>query len=188
MLRSVATEKASEDLKKGNQTVSEQGKINLESAWRAHAAQEGWAAKVDTKASIFLAVDGVVLSAVLTARRQEGSHLASLDGWPDDVLTVALVLCGIGGVLAIMLVFPILGGRDPMRSTGTIYFGDLRRRRVGELAQQLASLSLEDQFTQVSQQLVAMAWRTWLKHRLLQAALTSALAGYLAIIGITLLG
>ncbi|MEU6025315.1 Pycsar system effector family protein [Micromonospora sp. NPDC047134] len=161
--------------------VSDQEKINLEGAWRAHAAQEGWAAKVDTKASIFLAVNGVVLSAAVAARSQQGDPFRSLGGWRADVVTLALVLCGLGGLMAIMVVFPVLGGRDPIRHSGTIYFGDLRSRQPGELAQQLAGLTVDDQFRQLSQQLIAMARRTWIKHRLLQLALLSAVCGYVVI-------
>jgi hypothetical protein len=177
-------QKEFESSEKQKQPDSEQGRINLESAWRAHAAQESWAGKVDSKASIFLAVDGVVLSAILTARSQSGNVFATLAGWRDDTLTAALILCGTAGVLATMVVFPVLGGRRPSnggRDRGVIYFGDLRRRQAGELARQLAGLTLEDQFGQVSRQLVVMARTTWIKHRLLQVALASALTGFLAI-------
>lgn len=163
-----------------------QGKINLESAWRAHTAQESWAGKVDTKASIFLAVDGLVLSAVLTAWSRREGIFASMGGWRADALALALGLCAAGGLLAIVVVFPVLGGRDPVGDSGTIYFGDLRRRQPGELAQQLAGMTLEDQFGQVSRQLVAMARRTWIKHRLLQAALVSSLAGFLVVVFVVL--
>jgi hypothetical protein len=183
-------QKVSESPEKRKRADSEQGRINLESAWRAHAAQESWAAKVDTKASIFLAVDGVVLSAILTARSQSGNVFATLDGWRGAILTAALVLCGVAGVLATVVVFPILGGRrssNAGRDRGMIYFGDLRRRQAGELAHQLAGLTFEDQFGQVSRQLVAMARTTWIKHRLLQVALASALAGFVAIMSALML-
>lgn len=178
------TQKIIESPEKPKWTDFEQGRINLESAWRAHGAQESWAAKVDTKASIFLAVDGVVLSAVLTARSQKAALFADLAGWRTDTLTAALILCGLAGVLATMVVFPILGGRrrsNGGRDRGMIYFGDLRRRQAGELAHQLAGQTLEDQFGQVSRQLVVMARTTWIKHRLLQVALASALTGFIAI-------
>ncbi|MEW2594363.1 Pycsar system effector family protein [Micromonospora aurantiaca] len=187
-LRSNLARTRTEAPAKEDRAVPEQGKLNLESAWRAHTAQENWAAKVDTKASIFLAVDGVVLSAVLAGRNQQGNAFASLDGWRSDVLTLALVLCGLGGLLAIMVVFPVLGGRDPIRNSGTIYFGDLRRRQPAELSQQLANLTLDEHFRQVSRQLVAMARRTWIKHRLLQVALVSALTGFVAIMSVMLFG
>lgn len=188
-LRSTPAEKVIESPEKQKRVDSEQGRINLESAWRAHAAQEGWAAKVDTKASIFLGVDGVALSAILTARSQKDNLFASLNGWRADTLTVAVVLCGIAGVLATMVVFPLLGdGRQKScdspatsRDRGMIYFGDLRHRQASELANQLAGLALEDQFGQVSRQLVMMARTTWIKHRLLQVALAAGLAGFVAI-------
>ncbi|GIF25077.1 hypothetical protein Ate02nite_78070 [Paractinoplanes tereljensis] len=142
-------------------------------------------ARIDAKASIFLAVDGVALSALLTARSQNGNILANLEGWRSGALTGALLLCVLAGLLTTAVVFPLLGGSRTMRKNrGTIYFGDLRRRQAGELAHQLAHLTLEDQFAQVSRQLVAMARTTWIKHRLLQVALVVALAGFLTIIGV----
>ncbi len=54
-------------------------------AWRVHGAQESWTAKVDIKASIVLALDGVVLAAVITGHNKGGVF---------SQLVVSATLCG----------------------------------------------------------------------------------------------
>ena len=105
----------------------ERERINLEVAWRAHAAQESWAGKVDTKASILLALNGLILGAMLSGRIQKDSFIQVLRGPWLTVLAVAVVLCAVAALLAAMVVFPVLSGRRG-GAEGTIFFGDLRRR------------------------------------------------------------
>lgn len=164
---------------------------NLDIAWRTHAAQESWAGKVDTKASILLTLNGVILGAVLSARVQQDSFIAVLAGSRAVVLAVAVALCAVAGLLAAGVIYPVLGrghhnGRNRPDPNGTVYFGDLRRRRPCELAGQLATMSTEEQFGQVARQLVAMARAAWLKHRLLQAALVITMCGFLMIMAVML--
>ncbi|MFI1993837.1 Pycsar system effector family protein [Actinoplanes sp. NPDC020271] len=160
----------------------ERARTNLDIAWRAHAAQESWAGKVDTKASILLALDGVILGAMLTARAQKVSVVPVLTGPRLTTLVVAVVLCAVAGLLAAAVVFPVLGGRR----SGTIFFGDLRRRAAGDLAGQLLRLTVAEQVEQVALQLVAMSRVNWLKHRLMQAALIATMAGFLLVMIVVL--
>jgi len=169
-------------------TGDEDFRSNLDIAWRTHGAQENWTGKVDTKASIFLALDTAVLGAVVAARTQRDGALRALDSWQTTLLWTAIAMCLLGAVLAAVVVFPILGRpRSSGRPSGTIYFGDLRRWEPDDLAQRLANLTAEEQFQQVSRQLVTMARVAWLKHRLMQVALGMALAGF-ALIFIALVG
>lgn len=157
-------------------------RLNLDIAWRSHAAQESWTGKADAKASIFLAMDGAVLAGVLAARAQKGSYLHGLGGWPATILIIALILCAAGALLAATATFPLLG--DPRRRghrPGTIFFGDLRVRQNDDLSQQLAALTIDEQFSQVAHQLIAMSRASWIKHRLMQGALAVAILGYLLI-------
>jgi len=171
----VTAEKAPPARRAGNETV----RSNLDIAWRTHSAQENWTGKVDTKASIFLALDTAVLGAIVAARTQREGALRTLDGWQTGLLWTAIAMCFIGAVLAAMVVFPLLGrSTSSGRPSGTIYFGDLRRWEPDDLAERLAELTAEEQFHQVSRQLVAMARVVWLKHRIMQVALGVALAGY----------
>ena len=162
----------------------EQERVNLDVAWRAHVAQENWATKVDAKASIFLALDGVVVGAILAARAQKGSFIDVLGGWRASLLVVALVICFVAALIAAVAIIPVLGRP---RSRGTIYFGDLRCRQADDLAAQLATMTVRDQISQVSEQLVAMARIAWLKHRLMQMAVAVAVIGYVLIMLVLLL-
>ncbi|WP_282288034.1 Pycsar system effector family protein [Micromonospora sp. WMMD998] len=160
-------------------------RANLDIAWRSHAAQESWTAKVDTKVSIFLALDGAVLGSVLAARAQRGGAFQQLDGWRANLLTLALVLCAAGAVLAAAAVFPMLGrARRAERRRGIIYFGDLRHREPADLARQLAELTLPEHFDQVARQLVAIARTSWAKHRILQLASALTIPGYVMILAV----
>ncbi|WIM96385.1 DUF5706 domain-containing protein [Actinoplanes oblitus] len=163
----------------------ERERINLEVAWRAHAAQESWAGKVDTKASILLALNGLILGAMLSARIQKDSFVQVLSGPRLTMLAVAVVLCAVAALLAAAVVFPVLGGRRG-GAGGTIFFGDLRRRDPAELAAQLLGLTVPGQVEQVARQLVAMSRANWLKHLLMQAALTATMIGFLLVMVVVL--
>ncbi|GIE31918.1 hypothetical protein Ait01nite_049630 [Actinoplanes italicus] len=172
-------------------TELERTPTNLDVAWRTHVAQESWAGKVDTKASILLTLNGVILGAVLSARVQKDSFIAVLAGPRAVMLAIAVVLCATAGLLAAGVIYPVLGrghrnGSNRPDPAGTIYFGDLRLRRPAELAGQLATMTTEEQFGQVARQLVAMARAAWLKHRLLQAALVATTCGFLMIMAVML--
>lgn len=128
-------------------------------------------------------MDGLVLAGALAARSQQGSYLNGLGGWREILLLTALILCSIGALLAAAAIFPLLGDLHRHRAgPGTIFFGDLRRRAPDDLAQQLSRLTLDEQFSQVARQLVAMSKVSWIKHRLMQAALTTAILGFLLIL------
>ncbi|MFI5932214.1 Pycsar system effector family protein [Actinoplanes sp. NPDC051494] len=159
----------------------EQLRLNLDLAWRRHTAQENWIARVDTKASILLTVNGAVLGTVLTARAQSSGFVADLTGWRAVVLWTAMILCGLAEVAAGAVIVPLLGhGRTPDRA-GTIFFGDLRRRDPAALGAYLMGLTPEEQFDQLAHQLVVMARASWFKHRVMQALTGTAFTAYLLI-------
>jgi pycsar effector protein len=158
-------------------------RLNIDLAWRSHAAQESWTAKVDTKASIALAANAAVLTAIVASRTQKGSYLEQLTGWREVLLLVAVILCVLAVVCAGAIVFPLLGRRRIRRrpARDTIYFGDLRHRDPGDLRDQLLHLTPHDHLAQLARQLVAMARYNWFKHSMLQIALATAYAGYLLV-------
>jgi hypothetical protein len=51
----------------------------LDFAWRVHGALDSWTGKVDTKASITLAIESAILGFVLSLSKK-GERLAGLDG------------------------------------------------------------------------------------------------------------
>jgi hypothetical protein len=154
-------------------------KANIEFAWRGHAAQEHWTAKIDTKASIFFTINIAGLVAVLVSRTQTDGRLAQLGGWHQILTDIGILVCAIGVVVAGAAVFPLLGRvREHRTRRDIIYFGHLRHRDPSDVARQLINLTDDQQIDQLSFQLVTMAKGNWVKHRLLQAALLLALAGY----------
>ncbi|WAL46564.1 Pycsar system effector family protein [Rhodococcus pyridinivorans] len=147
----------------------------IEFGWRTHSAQEAWTAKVDTKASIVLALDGVVLAAIIGGHN-EGGVLDQLYGWRNVLQGAAAVLVVLALIVAGLVVRPALGSsREHKRDfrDNLIYFGHLRHwhGQTGELADRLRAGSSGDQIEQLAAQLINMARRNWWKHQLLQVAL-----------------
>lgn len=146
-----------------------------EYAWRVHAALDSWTGKVDTKASIALAIEGAAFGFALSQSR-EGEALASLDGWHETLYYIGLgfVLLSIG--CALLTVFPRLrrraSGRRSEWRKNTIYFGHLRHWDPAELARELEGDNLPHG-TQLATQLVSMAKVAWRKHAWLQGSLLS---------------
>jgi len=158
-------------------------KHNIEFAWRAHAAQENWTAKVDTKASIFFTVNGAGVAALVALRTQSGGVLEQLAGARQIIGDLGIVLCALAVVIAGAAIFPVLGRSKRHRvERDTIYFGHLRHRTPAEVAEQLRTLNDDEKLDQLARQLVVMSRANWAKHRLLQLALVMALVGYVTVL------
>lgn len=165
----------------------ERQKGAIDFAWRVHAAQEGWTAKVDTKASILLALEGGSLFAVLTANNERGA----LQGFNGAALLFELAgvsLLFVGVLCAATAVFPLLGRvknhrRDYLRHF--VYFGHVRHWQPETLAEALRHHPHNDDLHMLARQLIAMSKRNWLKHRVVQLSLVAALLG-LMLIGVAL--
>ena len=155
---------------------------NLDLAWRSHTAQESWAIRADTKASIIFTVNSALIVAILALYGQEGGLLDHLGGWRETVIVVGIGLCGLATVAAGVAVYPMLGRHRAHRHRrDTIYFGHLRHREPADLAAQLGGLTPQQHFDQLARQMIVMSRYNWLKHRTLQAALLMAGTGYLMI-------
>jgi Family of unknown function (DUF5706) len=162
-------------------------KHNIEFAWRAHAAQENWTAKVDTKASIFFTVNGAGVAALVALRTQSGGVLEQLGGARQVIADVGIVLCALAVIIAGAAIFPLLGRSTRHRAEhDTIYFGHLRHRTPGEVAEQLRTISDDEKLDHLARQLVVMAKANWIKHRLLQLALLMALTGYATVLAVVI--
>ena len=145
-------------------------------AWRCHAAQESWTAKVDAKASIFLTANFVGLAALLAARSNPG-EVVPPSGWQRFGLDTGIVLAGLATLATIVVIFPLLGP-SRVAQPGAIYFGHLRGRSPDAVARQISVLGFEDQLGQLARQLVVMSRVNWMKHRVLQVAIVLAVVGY----------
>lgn len=154
----------------------------IEFAWRAHNAQEGWTAKVDTKAAILLALEGGSLFAVLSANNQTGA-LRSLAGAPFVLEVVGVMLILLSVFASAAAIFPMLGRTSQHKRVymkNTIYFGHVRHWHPDDLYRSLMASGSTDALATLSRQLVEMSKRNWAKHRLVQVSLV------LSVLGVTL--
>ena len=160
----------------------------VEFAWKVHAAQEVWTAKVDGKAAIVLSLETAVLAA-LFAVESPRLLLGRLVGWRSALADTGVGLHVIAVTLAAAAVIPLMGRtreHKAERDGNAIYFGHLRHWRHDRLYERLRHLSPDDELQQLSRQLVALSRRNWRKHRNLQISMLAALIGS-ALIGIAVL-
>jgi hypothetical protein len=166
----------------------QQAQPPVEFAWRVHAAQEAWTAKVDAKASIVLSLETAVLAA-LFAVQSPRLLLGRLIGWRSMLADIGVGLHVIAVVLAAAAVIPMVGRTKLHRAEHTqnaIYFDHLRHWKPEQLKQWLAHMSPEQELEQLNRQLIALSRRNWRKHRNLQLAMLVALLGA-ATIGVAVL-
>jgi hypothetical protein len=164
---------------KRDRTVQDaSGSRPVDFAWRVHAAQEGWTAKVDVKASIILATELAVIGVIL-AGNQNDQILGRLHGAGRVLVSMGLGAHAMAVVLIGLAVLPRLGSRHPSGDPmdGAIYFGDLRRISPRALAAFLEQLAPADELGQLSRQLIEMSRINWYKHRMLQAGMALAALG-----------
>jgi hypothetical protein len=152
----------------------------LEFAWRVHSALDSWTAKVDTKASIVLALEAAVLGFIITLSSKDGP-LAALDGGDVLLYRVGLTLVGLGVLFALGVVVPQLGRRKAKRvwERNTIYFGHLRHWDPEKLAGVLVRDMPRER--QLAEQLVEMSKIAWRKHAWLQWSLIAFVGGGLCL-------
>jgi Pycsar effector protein len=139
----------------------------VEFAWRVHAAQETWTAKVDAKAAIVLSLETAIL-VVLLAAQAPHRLLGQLTGWRSTFAGLAIGLFIMAMVFAAVAVIPLLGPTKKHRAEydrNVIYFGHLRHWRHEDLNQWLGRMNQDDELTQLSRQLIELSRRNWQKHR-----------------------
>ncbi|MGB6162733.1 MAG: Pycsar system effector family protein [Pseudonocardiaceae bacterium] len=149
-------------------------------AWKVHGALQDWTAKVDTKASIVMALETALFSGMVTFSLSRTSVYplgwASLHHCGLALLFASIFLTGLA-------VFPQLRRRDSAKSWKNqfVYFGHLRKWEPAALAEALADREQNASLRMLSDQLVAMSRIAWGKHLLVQWSLLVALAGCLAV-------
>jgi hypothetical protein len=141
-----------------------------EFAWKVHEALDSWTAKVDTKASIALAIEAAIAGFVITLSTNSG-RLTGLHGYRADVDHVGLILLAASVVASLAVVMPQLSRLKARRnwSSNMIYFGHLRRWDPDALAKALSTDIPTT--TQLARQLVEMSKIAWRKHAWLQWSL-----------------
>lgn len=148
----------------------------IEFGWRVHAALDSWTGKVDTKASIALAIESAIFGFVVTLS-QTGEQFASLSGSDLTWYRVGVGFLLLSLLLSLFVVMPQLNRREAKRiwRSNMIYFGHLRHWDPQDLAAALAQHQPVE--AQLAQQLVAMSKIAWRKHSRLQLSLVSLLIG-----------
>ncbi|WP_348788454.1 Pycsar system effector family protein [Leifsonia sp. NPDC080035] len=127
--------------------------------YHAHAE---WIARVDTKASILLALQGVGLGVVLTLSGKDGVF-ASLPHWWDVLAFVAGVLLLLVAIaLAVLVIAPrVTAGRPSRRALHDyIYFGHTRWWKPEDLSEALRDSAVPV----LSRQLIILGRIAWKKH------------------------
>jgi hypothetical protein len=151
----------------------------IEFAWRVHAAQETWTAKVDGKAAIVLSLETAVLAA-LFAVQSPNLLLGRLVGWRSIIADIGVAFHITAVAFAAAAVIPLLGPcarHKAEHGNNAIYFGHLRYWNDERLAHWLAKLRPDEELKQLSRQLVELSRRNWRKHRYLQLSMLAALTG-----------
>jgi hypothetical protein len=145
-------------------------------AWRVHGALDSWTGKVDTKASIALAIEIAVLGFVV-AQADPEKRFHDLSGGNLHWYRAAIVLMLLAVLLSLFVVTPQLNRRRSRREwrRNTIFFGHLRHWDPQELAAKLREDRLQEE--QLARQLVAMSKIAWRKHASLQWSLVTFALG-----------
>jgi hypothetical protein len=145
-------------------------------AWKVHDALDSWTAKVDTKASIVLAIEAALAGFVITLSGK-GGRLAGLRGYRGNLDRVGLIFLIASVLLSLAVVWPQLGRWKARQnwSSNMIYFGHLRRWDPDKLAAELADG--KPTVPQLALQLVTMSKINWRKHAWLQWSLLCLVVG-----------
>lgn len=146
--------------------------ITNDFAWHIHDELSSWTARVDTKASIALAIEAASLGFVVTLSSKDGL-LAHVESWGTWTLHIGTIVLLAGVVLAVAVVLPQLRGRRTRaeHSRNFIYFGHLRHWDAEKLADRLEDDPVGREV--LARQLVTMSKILWSKHVLLQWSLVA---------------
>jgi hypothetical protein len=148
----------------------------LDFGWRVHGALDAWTGKVDTKASIALALESAIFGFVVS-RTDDGRQFDALSGVNECWFYGGLVLVLAAALFALAAVMPQLNRRQSRQQwrSNMIYFGHLRHWDPADLQKALVvDLPQEEQ---LARQLVAMSKIAWRKHAALQYSLWALLLG-----------
>lgn len=143
-------------------------------AWTVYHSHGEWIARVDAKASILLALQGVTLGAVIALTDRHRPY-ADLEMWWEWTLFVggfALLLIGI--VLAVTALVPRVTSERPSKNEvrDYIYFGHTRLWTPEALEAELRKPVLPI----LSRQLVVLGRISWRKHYLVKWSVWSYIA------------
>lgn len=143
-------------------------------AWRIYSSHVEWISRVDTKAAVMLALEGVTLGAVI-ALTDAGLPFSGLNSWGERVsFAFAIVLLFIAIFMSVWAIVPRVRSKQPSRKAmeDFIYFGHTRCWEADALQQVLRQPALEV----LSRQLIVLAHVAWRKHYLVKWSVWTYLA------------
>lgn len=131
-------------------------------AWEIYRSHAEWIARVDVKASVLLALQGVTLGFVIALTDGDGP-LAAIKvwwGWPALTLSVLLLLTAI--LFAVLVIAPRVRTKKPSRKAMTdyTYFGHTRWWKPVDLEAELRESALPI----LSRQITILGEIAWRKH------------------------
>lgn len=152
------------------------GNAGLEFAWRVHNALDSWTGKVDTKASITLAIETAILGFIVSLSSRDGP-LTALRGNDLWLFRIGISLVSVSILLALSVVVPQLNRRQAKKDweDNMIYFGHLRHWDVDKLVAALFNADIHPR--QLARQLIQMSRIAWRKHVWLQWSLGALVVG-----------
>lgn len=148
-------------------------------AWKVHDALDAWTNKVDSKASIVLAVETGIVALIATLAKD--GPLASLHGTAVLWFRLGVVALVVAIIFAGAAVFPQLR-RSKIQSEwneNSIYFGHLRFWSADKLAEKLKQRNEAFSLEELARQHVTMADIAWSKHAFLQVSMWAVPVGVL---------
>jgi hypothetical protein len=154
-----------------------------DNAWRVHDTIVTWTKNVDSKASFALTIESAAAAGLVSLAT--GGRFAHITGAEHLILWAGVTLLAVALVTVTLVVTPRLGRCHPTDAAGRsfVFFGHLRDWDPDDLRRRLDET---DALTELSGQLVRMSQVAWIKHRLLQVSMTTAMAAvaFLALAGL----
>lgn len=172
-------------MRKRRRVVDEARLVEAESrAWSVYQSNAEWIARADAKASILLALQGVLLG-VVVALTEEDRPLSAIHTWYQwATVLIGVALLATGAIVSVMAVAPRLRSRAKasVDASDYLFFGN---------AQMLDPALLEEALQQsplpmLSRQIAISARISSVKHRLVHLSAWLLLAGGLSV-GISVL-
>jgi hypothetical protein len=143
-------------------------------AWRIYSSHAEWISRVDAKAAVMLALEGVTLGTVI-ALTDSGRPFSGLNWWGARVsFAFAVALLFIAIVTSVWAIVPRVRSKHQSRKAmeDFIYFGHTRYWKPEALQEELCQPALEV----LSRQLVVLAHVAWKKHYLVKWSVWTYLA------------
>lgn len=148
----------------------------IEQAWKIHAAQADWTARVDAKATFAFTIESASIATAVALSAQGRLFSVILSGIEAVLYWTGLLTLLVGASFAILVVIPRLRAAT-VKTThphNYIYFGHVKHWNSDNLAQ---ALQARDILPVITRQIVVMADIAWQKHRWVQISMSLGAAG-----------